>query len=131
MAAVANHVDDWSGGTRIGACLHAFNRDWSRRVLAQGAVVVLITDGLDRDTEDNLAGEIRRLHMSSRRLVWLNPLLRYDGFEPKSWGIRAMLPHVDEFRPAHNLASLEALAELLSSNAHQLSAEAHLWRQAI
>jgi hypothetical protein len=129
MAHVSEAVDDWSGGTRIGACLHAFNRDWSRRVLAQGAVVVLMTDGLDRDTSDNLAGEIRRLHMSSRRLIWLNPLLRYDGFEPKSWGVRAMLPHVDEFRSAHSLASLEDLAGLLSGTA--ATKEMERWRQAI
>ena len=129
MSEVSNVVDDWSGGTRIGACLHSFNRDWSRRVLAQGAVVVLMTDGLDRDVGDNLAAEIKRLHMSSRRLVWLNPLLRYDGFEPKSWGVRAMLPHVDEFRSAHNLASLEDLAELLSGTAPV--PELEKWRQAI
>jgi len=128
MAHVAEAVDDWSGGTRIGACLHAFNRDWSRRVLAQGAVVVLMSDGLDRDTDANLAAEVRRLHMSSRRLIWLNPLLRYDKFEPKSWGVRAMLPHVDEFRSAHSLASLDDLAGLLSGTA---TTEMERWRQAI
>jgi uncharacterized protein with von Willebrand factor type A (vWA) domain len=131
MAQISGVVDDWSGGTRIGACLHAFNRDWSRRVLAQGAVVVLMTDGLDRDVGDNLDGEIKRLHMSARRLIWLNPLLRYEAFQPKSWGVRAMLPHVDEFRSAHNLASLEDLADLLSGATASQAQEIETWLQAI
>ena len=104
---VAEAVDDWSGGTRIGHCLAEFNRLWSRRVLGQGAVVLLITDGLDRDAGTGLAHEMDRLHRSCRRLIWLNPLLRYEGFEPRSLGMRAMLPYVDEFRPVHNLESLE------------------------
>jgi uncharacterized protein len=114
LARVGAAAEDWSGGTRIGACLHAFNRFWSRRVLAQGAVVVLVTDGLDREGAAGLPAEMERLHKSCRRLVWLNPLLRYDAFEPKSSGIRAMLPHVDEFRPVHNLESLAALADALA-----------------
>jgi uncharacterized protein with von Willebrand factor type A (vWA) domain len=114
VAKVGEAAEDWSGGTRIGASLHDFNRDWSRRVLAQGAVVLLISDGLDREGAKGLGREIERLHKSCRRLVWLNPLLRYEGFEPKSTGIRAMLPHVDEFRPVHNLESLEQLAAALS-----------------
>ncbi|HCP00397.1 MAG: VWA domain-containing protein [Alphaproteobacteria bacterium] len=111
---VAEAVDDWSGGTRIGHALHDFNTSWSRRVLGQGAVVLLITDGLDRDAADGLDTEIERLHMSCRRLIWLNPLLRYNRYEPKSLGARAMLPHTDEFRSIHNLQSLEQLAEALS-----------------
>ncbi len=107
-------AQDWEGGTRIGACLHAFNRDWSRRVLAQGAVVLLITDGLDRDDPDALAKEAERLGLSSRRLIWLNPLLRWDGFAPKARGVRALLPHVDSFRAAHNVDSIAALAEALT-----------------
>ncbi|MGH7005455.1 MAG: vWA domain-containing protein, partial [Alphaproteobacteria bacterium] len=114
LAKVGEVAEDWSGGTRIGASLHDFNRDWSRRVLAQGAVVLLISDGLDREGAKGLTREMERLHKSARRLVWLNPLLRYEGFEPKSSGIRAMLPHVDEFRPVHNLESLEQLAAALS-----------------
>jgi len=102
-------VEDWSGGTRIGTALHEFNRKWSRRVLGQGATVLLITDGLERDGEDILAAEMDRLNRSCRRLIWLNPLLRFDGFEARARGIRAMLPHVDEFRPVH---SLEALTDL-------------------
>ena len=107
-------VEDWSGGTRIGHTLHDFNMHWSRRVLSQGAVVLLITDGLDRDAAEGLAPEIERLHKSCRRLIWLNPLLRYDRYEAKSLGARALLPHVDEFRPVHNLESLGQLADALS-----------------
>ena len=110
---VTDAVVDWSGGTRIGQCLHDFNFDWSRRVLTQGAVVILITDGLDREGGDGLPKEMDRLHRSSRRLIWLNPLLRYDQFEPKSQGIRAILPHVDDFRPVHNLESLAQLTHIL------------------
>ena len=111
---VGDAVVDWSGGTRIGHAIGEFNRLWSRRLLGQGAIVLLITDGLDRDAGIGLAREMDRLHRSCRRLVWLNPLLRYAGFEPKSLGMRAMMPYVDEFRPVHNLASLEALIEVLS-----------------
>jgi uncharacterized protein len=111
---VAHTVPDWSGGTRIGEALAEFNRFWARRVLGQGAVVLLVTDGLDRDGAAGLATNMERLHRSCRRLIWLNPLLRWEGFEPKSLGIRAMLPHVDDFRPVHNLASLRALVETLS-----------------
>ncbi len=102
-------AEDWDGGTRIGQTLGEFNRLWSRRTLGQGAIVLLITDGLDRDGGAGLEREIDRLHRSCRRLIWLNPLLRYEGFEPKSAGIRAMLPHVDDFRTVHNLESLEQL----------------------
>ncbi|MEJ1975226.1 MAG: VWA domain-containing protein [Acetobacteraceae bacterium] len=114
FANVAAHVPDWSGGTRIGEAIEVFNQQWARRVLGQGAIVLLVTDGLDRDGAKGLAEAMDRLHRSCRRLIWLNPLLRWDGFEPKSQGIRAMLPHVDEFRPVHNLASLRALITLLS-----------------
>jgi uncharacterized protein with von Willebrand factor type A (vWA) domain len=111
---VSHTVPDWSGGTRIGEALERFNRDWARRVLGQGAVVLLVTDGLDREGAKGLSENMDRLHRSCSRLVWLNPLLRWDGFQPKSQGIRAMLPHVDEFRPVHNLASLRELVATLS-----------------
>jgi uncharacterized protein with von Willebrand factor type A (vWA) domain len=114
LAAAGAEAQDWEGGTRIGECLHAFNRDWSRRVMGQGAVVLLITDGLDRDDPEQLAKEMQRLHLSARRLIWLNPLLRWDGFAPKAQGIRAMLPHVDSFRAGHSIASLEDLAGVIS-----------------
>ncbi len=107
-------VRDWSGGTRIGATLAEFNRLWARRVLGQGAMVLLITDGLEREGVDELEREMDRLHRSCRRLIWLNPLLRFDGFEAKARGVRAMLPHVDDFRPVHNLQSIADLAFALS-----------------
>ena len=113
LTRVADSVEDWSGGTRIGESLKEFNRFWSRRVLGQGAVVLLISDGLDRDAGRGLHREIERLHKSCRRLIWLNPLLRFEGFEPRSQGIRSLLPFVDEFRPVHNLQSLEELIEAL------------------
>ncbi|HWA80168.1 MAG TPA: VWA domain-containing protein [Acetobacteraceae bacterium] len=114
---VAHIVPDWSGGTRIGEALATFNRFWARRVLAQGAVVLLVSDGLDRDGAHGLAENMDRLHRSCRRLIWLNPLLRWEGFSPRSQGIRAMLPYVDEFRPVHNLESLRELVTLLSKPA--------------
>ncbi|MEM9197116.1 MAG: VWA domain-containing protein [Pseudomonadota bacterium] len=114
LAAAGQEAQDWEGGTRLGVALETFNRDWSRRVLGQGAVVLLITDGLDRDDPTRLAHAAERLHLSSRRLIWLNPLLRWDGFAPKAGGIRALLPHVDVFRASHNLASLQELADTLS-----------------
>ena len=116
LAAVSASVVDWSGGTRIATSLHAFNKQWARRVLTQGAIVLLITDGLERDPDDRLAFEMDRLHRSCRRLIWLNPLLRFEGFSPKARGVQAMLPHVDEFRPVHNLASMEDLCRALSGN---------------
>jgi len=115
LARVATRVEDWSGGTRIGACLAEFNAHWSRRVLGQGAVVLLITDGLDREGGEGLDREMERLHKSCRRLIWLNPLLRFEGYEPKAQGARAILPHVDDFRTVHNLDSLDALGRVLSS----------------
>ena len=114
LAACAASVADWSGGTRIASSLHVFNKFWARRVLTQGAIVLLITDGLERDPDDRLAFEIDRLHRSCRRLIWLNPLLRFSGFEAKAKGIRAMLPHVDELRPIHNLDSMAELVRALS-----------------
>src|SRR6185369_2536727 len=126
---VAEIVADWSGGTRIGKCLAEFNRLWSRRVLGQGAVVLFVSDGLDRDAASGLAREMERLHKSCRRLIWLNPLLRYDRFQPKSLGIRAILPHVDEFRPAHNLASLAELVAALNGPAPIRGSDMGKWRE--
>jgi len=129
LAKASEQADDWSGGTRIGHCLHEFNRFWNRRVLGQGAVVLLISDGLDREGGPGLAQEMERLHRSCRRLIWLNPLLRYDAFAPKSQGNRAMLPHVDEFRPVHNLESLAALARVLSQPASREDNDISRWRK--
>ncbi|QPC41458.1 VWA domain-containing protein [Kaustia mangrovi] len=114
LDAVSETVEDWSGGTRIGHCLREFNYLWARRVLTQGAHVLIITDGLDREDAGDLELEMARLKRAARRVVWLNPLLRFDGFEARARGIRTMLPHVDEFRPVHNLESLEDLASALS-----------------
>jgi hypothetical protein len=114
MARVADAIKDWSGGTRIGVCLREFNWRWGRRVLGQSACVLLVSDGLDREAGEGLAEEMERLAKSSRYLVWLNPLLRYERFEAKPAGVRAMLPHVDLFLPVHNLKSLVELAHTLS-----------------
>jgi len=114
LAACSGNVADWSGGTRIATSLHSFNKQWARRVLGQGAVVLLITDGLERDADDTLAFEMDRLHRSCRRLIWLNPLLRFEGFEARAKGVRTMLPHVDELRPMHNLESMTELVRALS-----------------
>lgn len=114
LEACSAGVADWSGGTRIATALHLFNRHWSRRVLSGGPTVLLITDGLERETDEDLAREMDRLHRSCRRLIWLNPLLRFDGFEPKARGIRAMLPHVDEFRAVHSLDVVTDLVKALS-----------------
>jgi uncharacterized protein with von Willebrand factor type A (vWA) domain len=115
LAACSSAVEDWAGGTRIATSLHNFNKLWGRRVLGQGAIVLLISDGLEREADSKLAFEMDRLHRSCRRLIWLNPLLRFDGFEPKAQGIKMMLPHVDEFRPVHNLSSIKGLIAALSS----------------
>jgi uncharacterized protein len=117
LAACSASVADWSGGTRIASSLAAFNKQWGRRVLGGGAIVLLITDGLERDPDDRLAFEIDRLHRSCRRLIWLNPLLRFEGFEARARGVQTMLPYVDEFRPVHNLASIEDLVRALSGHA--------------
>ncbi len=126
---VSRVVEDWAGGTRIGQCLHDFNRDWSRRVLGQGAVVLFISDGLDRDAGEGLGAEMQRLHLSCRRLIWLNPLLRYQAFEPRSIGIRAIMPHVDEFRPVHNLDSLRTLIESLARPGPRRMDGMRSWRE--
>ena len=125
LAKVGATVPDWAGGTRIGACLREFNFRWARRLLGQNACVLLVTDGLDRDDAAGLAEEMSRLHRSGRRLLWLNPLLRYEGFEPQATGIASMLPHVDAFLPMHNLASLQDLANELSHGTLRPAHPAH------
>jgi uncharacterized protein with von Willebrand factor type A (vWA) domain len=115
VAAVSAAVPDWSGGTRIASCLREFNHRWSRRLLAQNACVLLVTDGLEREEGGALGAETARLARASHRLVWLNPLLRYEGFQPVASGIAAMRPHVDAFLPVHNVESLEGLAHALGA----------------
>ncbi len=124
LAGVSAAVADWSGGTRIGSSIKEFNLRWSRRVLGQNAVLLLITDGLDRDLGKDLGPEMERLHKSCRKVIWLNPLLRYEGFEPRPLGVRVMLPHVDAFLPAHNIDSLIALGRALSAGRVESGAQA-------
>jgi uncharacterized protein with von Willebrand factor type A (vWA) domain len=113
VAQVVRAVEDWSGGTRITTSLHEFNQRWARRVVSSQATVLLISDGLEHGDTRQLGFEMERLHKSCRRLIWLNPLLRFDRFEPRAGGIKAMLPHVDRFLPAHNLQSLAELVRVL------------------
>jgi uncharacterized protein with von Willebrand factor type A (vWA) domain len=128
MAKVAEAIKDWSGGTRIGGSLREFNWRWGRRVLGQNACVLLVSDGLDREAGEGLAEEMERLAKSSRYLVWLNPLLRYDKFEARPAGVRAMLPHVDLFLPVHNLKSLVDLARTLSGPMTRMNQENRAWK---
>ena len=114
VAACVHAVEDWSGGTRIATCLHEFNRRWARRTLSGRATVLLVTDGLERDDSGLLGAEAERLALSCHRLLWLNPLLRWRGFEPKAAGVRALLPHADAMLPVHDLDSLDAIADALS-----------------
>ena len=117
MGKVSGAVKDWSGGTRIGTSLKEFNYKWARRVLTQGAHVLLMTDGLDREDATLLSHEMERLRRQTKHIVWLNPLLRYDGFKALAGGIRAMMPFVDEFRPVHSLDSLADLVHALAGAA--------------
>jgi len=128
MAKVADAIKDWSGGTRIGASLREFNFKWARRMLGQNACVLLVSDGLDREAGEGLAEEMDRLAKSCRYLVWLNPLLRYEKFEARPAGVRAMLPHVDLFLPVHNLKSLVDLARTLSAPMTRNQQENHAWK---
>ena len=106
-------VQDWKGGTRIASCLDDFNRHWARRLLGANAAVLLVSDGLDTDEHGELSRAAGQLRLFAHQIVWLNPLLRFDRFEPRAAGIRAILPHVDRFLPVHNLASLADLAVAL------------------
>jgi uncharacterized protein with von Willebrand factor type A (vWA) domain len=128
MAKVADAIKDWSGGTRIGVCLRAFNWRWARRVLGQNACVLLVSDGLDREAGEGLSEEMDRLAKSCRYLAWLNPLLRYEQFEARPAGVRAMLPHVDLFLPVHNLKSLIDLAHTLNRPLTRTHQEKRAWR---
>src|SRR5438552_2962989 len=128
MAKVADAIKDWSGGTRIGASLREFNFKWARRTLGQNACVLLVSDGLDREAGEGLGEEMERLAKSSRYLVWLNPLLRYDKFEARPAGVRAILPHVDLFLPVHNLKSLVDLAKTLNGPMTRQNQEKRAWK---
>ena len=112
---VSKSVHDFSGGTRIGDALGDFNRRWARRVLGHGAVVIIVSDGWDRGDPAHLSTELAHLHRSAHRLIWLNPLLGSEGYEPLTRGMAAALPHCDDFLTAHNVHALEDLGRLLSS----------------
>jgi uncharacterized protein with von Willebrand factor type A (vWA) domain len=114
LAEVSRSVHDFSGGTRIGQAVADFNRRWARRVLGHGAVVILISDGWDRGDPGLLAQELSRLRRMSHRLIWLNPLLGSDGYEPVTRGMAAALPHTDDFLAAHSVQALDELGELLA-----------------
>ena len=113
LAAAGSEAQDWQGGTRIGGCLHAFNRDWTRRVMGQGAVVMLITDGLDRDPDHDLGREMQRLHLSSKRLIWLKSAFALGRIYATGHGHQIYVPHVDSFRASHSISSLEDLANVI------------------
>ena len=113
LALASAQVPDWKGGTRIASCLDDFNRHWARRLLGANAAVLLVSDGLDTDEHGDLTRAARQLRLFAHQIVWLNPLLRFDRFEPRAAGIRAILPNVDRFLPVHNLASLADLAVAL------------------
>ncbi len=113
LGQVSDEVQDWDGGTRIADCLERFNVDWGRRVLAGHAVVLLLSDGLERDSDSDLEFQMQRLQRTCDQLIWMNPMLRYEHFQAKAMGIRTMLPHVDLFLPAHNLESLAQLGQIL------------------
>lgn len=107
-------IVDWGGGTRLGSCLASFNTLWARRLLGSRTTVLLLTDGLDREDTALLGREAARLRRHARRVIWLNPLLRYEGFEPRAAGVRALLPSVDAMLPVHNLTSLAKLPKALA-----------------
>ncbi|MNX69889.1 VWA domain containing CoxE-like protein [compost metagenome] len=119
VALITGQVRDWAGGTRIGAALAQFNRQWARRTLSGRATVLLVSDGIDLEHIDLLDAEMARLRRFAHRIIWLNPLLRYAGFSPQARGMQAILPHVDALRPAHNLDSLFALESLLADDARR------------
>jgi uncharacterized protein with von Willebrand factor type A (vWA) domain len=114
LESVSKGVHDFSGGTRIGDALADFNRRWARRVLGHGAVVIIVSDGWDRGDPERLKAELVHLRRSAHRLIWLNPLLGSEGYQPLTRGMAAALPHVDDFLAAHNLKALEDLGRLLA-----------------
>ena len=119
LAQVSDEVQDWDGGTRIADCLERFNVDWGRRVLSGHSVVILLSDGLERDSDSDLEFQMQRLHRTCDQMIWMNPMLRYEHFEAKAMGIRTMLPHVDLFLPAHNLDGLAQLGRILRQDGAQ------------
>ncbi|MGC6484651.1 MAG: vWA domain-containing protein [Candidatus Puniceispirillales bacterium] len=129
LDAVSNSAMDWSGGTRIADSISTFNREWSRRVLSGSPLVLLVSDGLEKQHDDRLAFEMERLHKSCHRLIWLNPLLRFGEFSPKSLSIQRILAHVDSFLPIHSLNAMEALVEGLGKIAHSRDPGIAAWQR--
>jgi uncharacterized protein with von Willebrand factor type A (vWA) domain len=113
LTRVTRAVQDWGGGTRIGEALRTFNTRWSRRVMRNGPITIIVSDGWDRGDPELLSRELARVRRSSHRLIWLNPLLGSASYEPLTRGMQAALAHVHDFLPAHNLASIEQLVERL------------------
>jgi uncharacterized protein with von Willebrand factor type A (vWA) domain len=109
----SDRVQDWSGGTRLGDCLHQFNDEWGVRGMARGAIVVVLSDGWDRGDPDHLSEQMSRLHRVSHKLVWVNPLKVTPGYAPLARGMAAALPHVDAFVEGHSLAAMEELARVI------------------
>jgi len=130
VQAVSHLVEDWSGGTRISSCLKQFNQEWSRRVMGQGAITLLITDGLDRTTDPGFGTHMARLHKSTSALVWLNPLLRFDGFAPKAHSVKMMIQHVDHFLPIHSLQAMSDLTASLATIQNQRDVRLSEWQDA-
>ena len=110
-----NVIDDWSGGTRIGACLKEFNQNWKYRVLSRSTLVLLMSDGLDLDDAQGVSFEMERLRKSSRQIIWLNPLLRNQNYQPLASGASAIAPNVDFMHPIHNLQSFDQLCRTVAS----------------
>ena len=123
IAATLAEIIDWGGGTRLGSCLEHFNQLWARRVLGARTTVLLLTDGLDRDDTELLATEAARLRRHCGQLIWLNPLLRFEGFEPRAAGVRALLPAVDAMLPVHNLQSLSQLPQAIAHHRRDSAAQ--------
>lgn len=129
LKAVANSTDDWSGGTRITQNIEYFNKHWSRRVLSGNPIILLISDGLEKLHDARLSFEMERLHKSCKFLIWLNPLLRFEEFSPKSLSIRYMMPHVDSFLPIHSLSSITDLVASLSIISETSDADIVKWKK--
>jgi len=115
LTAMGKRVQDWSGGTKIGECLHAFNERYARTLAAQSAVIILISDGWDRGDAELLDAEMKRLKRKARRVIWMNPLLASPEYRPLCQGMRTALPYVDHFLPASTLKGLKSMGEILET----------------
>jgi uncharacterized protein with von Willebrand factor type A (vWA) domain len=114
LARVADSVNDWAGGTRIGDSFREFNQRWARRTLRTSGIVIVVSDGWDRGDPAVVEAETARLRRNCHRLIWLNPLAGTPGYQPLAAGMRAAYPYIDDFLPAGTVASLERLGEILA-----------------